>query len=76
MSDARTQEQALQDLRRCSACGRWITTPDCDSCWVDRHQCQPTVESAAEAIRQAIELGEQARRLRQKYAQLFGDTER
>lgn len=36
-----TREEAITALRMCPACRRWITTPECDHCWVDNHRCPP-----------------------------------
>jgi hypothetical protein len=63
MPDVRTHEQALKDLRRCSRCLRWITLPDCDSCWVDSHTCPPTPERAIGLLKRAMEIGQEAQRI-------------
>lgn len=38
-----TREEAAGMLRLCSAGKHWVTTPTCDSCWVNEHRCPPTV---------------------------------
>lgn len=56
-----TREQAIEKLRECGECKRWITTAECDHCWVDRHRCPPTVAKAKRTLQEAIEVGQQAR---------------
>lgn len=62
-----TREQAIAALKMCGACKRWITTRDCDHCWVDQHKCPPTLVSmtpkAVRALKRAIEIGNEAERM-------------
>lgn len=55
-----TRDQAIEALRECRRCGRWITVPTCDHCWVDNHRCPPTLQQALAALKRAIELGDEA----------------
>jgi hypothetical protein len=66
MSDTRTREQAVKELRQCSRCSRWVTTLECDSCWVDNHRCPPTIERAVALCNRAVEIGEEAKRIAAK----------
>lgn len=61
-----TREQAIERLAECPGCHRWITTPDCDHCWVDKHRCPPTVEGARAIIERAIKIGREAEAINAK----------
>lgn len=61
-----TREQAIKRLSECSQCHRWITTKDCDHCWVDRHQCLPSVERSIELCKRAMEIGREAEAINAK----------
>lgn len=61
-----TREEAIAALKRCPRCKRWITTIDCDHCWVDAHRCPPTVSVAIGLLDQAIKIGTEAEALRAK----------
>lgn len=58
------RDEAIKALRMCGGCKRWITTKDCDHCWVDRHQCPPTllrdVPKQIKALERAVHVGEMA----------------
>jgi hypothetical protein len=62
-----TREEAIQDLHPCEKCGRWITVPTCDSCWVDRHKCPPTLDQARAALVRAIEIGKEAEAIMKRF---------
>jgi hypothetical protein len=59
-----TREQAIEHLKPCGTCTRWITTQDCDHCWADQHHCPPTLISMVPkqiaALNRAVEIGKQA----------------
>jgi len=57
-----TREEAIERLRACPTCTRWITTPDCDGCFVDR--MPPTPEQAIALLQRAVRLGLEAEKLR------------
>lgn len=58
-----TREQAIQCLRECERCGRWITVLTCDHCWVDRHQCPPTLVQAQDAAKRIMAMAREAEQL-------------
>lgn len=55
-----TRDEAIEHLRECGRCHRWITTPSCDHCWVDDHRCPPTVDQALGLLNRAMEIGREA----------------
>lgn len=65
----RTREQAIDDLRQCSA-GHWITTISCDSCWVNEHRCPPTLDEIEGLLREADQLRAVMDSLRRKVARV------
>jgi hypothetical protein len=68
MSDSSmTYDEAIAALHPCERCGRWITVPSCDSCWVDAHKCPPTLDQARTSLLRAIEIGKEAEALMVKF---------
>jgi hypothetical protein len=67
MACSMTKEEAIQALRRCLTCSRWLCYPTCDSCWVDAHKCPPTLDQARASLVRAIEIGKEAEELMSKF---------
>jgi hypothetical protein len=65
-----TREEAIKALRMCPACRRWITTPECDHCWVDNHRCPPTPAEAQRILARAVALGAEAACLKSEPARI------
>lgn len=59
-----TREEAAVQLHLCSAEKHWITTPTCDSCWINEHRCPPTLADTNRLVREAQELERRALALR------------
>jgi hypothetical protein len=64
-----TREEAIARLRECPACRRWITTMDCDHCFVDRLPPRPA--EAIAALHRAVLLGREAEQLRAQLRSLL-----
>lgn len=65
-----SRDEAIARLRKCAQCKRWITTVDCDHCWVDNHRCPPAPQAAVAALNRAIEIGREAEALKRTLATL------
>ncbi len=66
------KDQAMAALHRCSRCGRWITTKDCDHCWVDLHLCQPPSGQARDAIDEIRRAAVRVQELQKKFPEWLG----
>lgn len=59
-----TREQAIERLKECAACNRWITTTNCDTCWVNNHRCglptMPMMPEAVKILERAAQIGREA----------------
>ncbi len=64
--DAVTREEAIEKMRQCSGCRRWITTTSCDHCWVDQHRCPPTMAEVRQLIEDAEAIAPAVARLRRQ----------
>lgn len=61
-----TRSEAVTRLHECPARKHWITTPTCDSCWVNEHRCPPTLAEMGELVREGEQLNELVERTRAK----------
>ena len=69
-----TRDEAIERLHQCSRCNRWITTPDCDHCYMDRLPAALTPPTKAVAmLTEAIDLGERAKVLRERLRLALAD---
>jgi hypothetical protein len=64
-----TREEAIKKLCECPTCHRWITTPSCDGCFVDR--MPPSPAEAVALLNRARELGREAEVVRGKLRSLL-----
>ncbi len=61
-----TREEAAVQLHLCSAEKHWITTPTCDSCWVNEHRCPPSPEELAGLVDEVDDPQRRVRPLRER----------
>lgn len=67
-----TREEAAGMLRLCSAGKHWVTTPTCDSCWVNEHRCPPTLAEVEAVLRDVGDLQGRAEVLRKRLGSALG----
>jgi hypothetical protein len=61
-----TRAEATARLRLCSGEKHWITTPSCDSCWVNEHRCPATLGEISAWAKEAEDLSRRLRELKTK----------